>query len=98
MCVEDTLILSTLLGRSKSREEALVALKVYDQVRRPRTQDIVKSSLTTGFMLMGIDENIGIDQDKITTALGPRWDFILDFDNKAHRDDAIARMDAELKG
>ncbi|OAX78601.1 hypothetical protein ACJ72_07091 [Emergomyces africanus] len=44
MSFEDRLILSTLLGRSKSPGEALVALRVYDQVHRPRTQRIVESS------------------------------------------------------
>lgn len=64
MYIEDTLVLAFLLGRSKSPDEAIAALKIY-KVRRPRTRNVVKSSLVTGFMLVGIDENLGIDKEKI---------------------------------
>lgn len=53
MSVEDTLIISTLLGRAKNRGEELVALRIYDEVRRPRTQRIVESSRGTGVIEMG---------------------------------------------
>ncbi|KAH8166880.1 hypothetical protein CIB48_g1319 [Xylaria polymorpha] len=46
--IEDSLILSTLLGRARSPSEAHADLKAYDQVRRPRTQCIVDSSRETG--------------------------------------------------
>lgn len=48
MSIEDSLILSTSLHRAKTPVETIAALKVYDQVRRPRTQRIVESSRATG--------------------------------------------------
>ncbi|KAI0158097.1 hypothetical protein GGR57DRAFT_510328 [Xylariaceae sp. FL1272] len=94
MSIEDSLILSTLLGHAKSPEEAVTALKVYDQVRRPRTQRIVESSFGTGAILMGRGEG-GLNPGNI----GPffsRWDFIIDIDMENHRDQALKIMDTEL--
>ncbi|KAI1779296.1 hypothetical protein F4818DRAFT_455364 [Hypoxylon cercidicola] len=95
MSIEDTLILSTLLGRAKSSTEARAALKAYDQVRRPRTQRIVDSSRGTGVILIGKGEQTGLEMKKSGTLLR-RWDFILDIDMEKHRDEAIRMMDAEL--
>ncbi|KAK7739797.1 hypothetical protein SLS62_011211 [Diatrype stigma] len=64
MSLEDSLILSTLLGRAKTPAEALTALNVYDQIRRPRTQRIVESSRITGAMVTGSDEEMGLDPEK----------------------------------
>ncbi|KAI8945740.1 FAD/NAD(P)-binding domain-containing protein [Xylaria longipes] len=97
MSIEDSLILSTLLGRAKTPVEALTALKVYDQVRRPRTQRIVESSRATGIMLTGGDREVGLDPKKLKSFMS-RWDFIIDIDMKKHRDEAIQMMEAKLKG
>ncbi|KAI1082683.1 hypothetical protein F5B20DRAFT_480052 [Whalleya microplaca] len=94
MSIEDSLILSTLLGRATSPTEALAALKAYDQVRRPRTQRIVDSSRDTGIILTG-REQTGLELKKSGTLL-KRWDFILDIDMEKHRDEAIEVMEAEL--
>ncbi|KAI7782605.1 hypothetical protein LA080_013093 [Diaporthe eres] len=37
MAIEDSLVLSTLLGRAETAAQASLALEVYDQVRRPHT-------------------------------------------------------------
>lgn len=93
MSIEDTLVLSTLLGRSKTIEEAIVALRVYDQVRRPRTQRIVESSRGTGVIMTGRGDETGLDLAKLKEKVLPRWDFILDFDNAKALDEAIKIMD-----
>lgn len=92
MSVEDSLILSTLLGHAKTVAGARIALNVYDQVRRPRTQSIVKSSRETGLILSGLDEDLGLNLEKLRAQLLSRWDFIINFDNKKHRDDALEMM------
>ncbi|KAI1097693.1 FAD/NAD(P)-binding domain-containing protein [Jackrogersella minutella] len=97
MSIEDSLILSTLLGHAKTPAEGLTALKIYDHIRRPRTQRIVESSRLTGLMLTGRGEEIGLDLEKLREKLLPRWDFILDFDNEKHRNDAVEMMEKELK-
>ncbi|KAI0860335.1 hypothetical protein F4860DRAFT_479540 [Xylaria cubensis] len=94
MSIEDSLILSTLLGRAKTPAEALTALQVYDQVRRPRTQRIVESSRVTGTMLTGSEQ---LDPEALRTFMS-RWDFIIDIDMKKHRDEAIQLMETKLKG
>ena len=96
MVFEDILILSTLLGRSNSPIEAQVALKVYDSVRRPRTQAIVRSSRATGEIITGRGKDVGLDPNKLRENLTGRWDFILDFDLEKHRDQAVELMEAEL--
>lgn len=96
MTIEDSLILSTLLGRASSTAEAVVALNVYDQLRRPRTQRIVESSRETGKNLAGKGSETGLDLGKLREKLLPRWDFIIDFDNEKHRDEALELMEAEL--
>jgi len=97
MSIEDSLILSALLGRAKTPAEALAALKVYDQVRRPRTQRIVESSRGTGLIMAGLGEETKLDFEKLRANLLPRWDFIVDSDNEKHRDEALEMMERELK-
>ncbi|KAF2658315.1 salicylate hydroxylase [Lophiostoma macrostomum CBS 122681] len=96
MSTEDSLILSTLLGRSITPRDAVAALKAYDQVRRPRTQQIVESSRITGDILTGTSEQLREYVDTPGKLLS-RWDFILDIDMGKHRDEAIAIMERELE-
>ncbi|OTA55508.1 FAD/NAD(P)-binding domain-containing protein [Hypoxylon sp. EC38] len=97
MSIEDSLVLSNLLGRAKTPAEALVALKVYDRVRRPRTQRIVESSRETGMIMNGRGKEIGLELDKLREKLLPRWDFIIDYDNEKHLKEAIEMMESALK-
>lgn len=97
MSIEDAMVIAALLGKATSPAEAAVALEVYDQVRRPRTQKIVDSSWKTGQTMMGIDKDAGTDAVKLRAALEDRWDFIMDLDLEQHREEAIQLMDAELK-
>ncbi|KAI0815453.1 hypothetical protein GGR55DRAFT_699280 [Xylaria sp. FL0064] len=94
MSIEDSLILSFLLGRANTPSEAVTALQVYDQIRRPRTQRIVESSRVTGTMLTGSER---LDPETLRTFMS-RWDSIVDIDVEKHRDEAIQMMEAKLKG
>ncbi|KAF3061748.1 Salicylate hydroxylase [Daldinia childiae] len=98
MSIEDSLVLSTLLGCAKTPSEAITALKVYDQVRRPRTQRIVESSYGTGIIMRGKGKDIGLDLGKLRENLLPRWDFIINYDNEKHLKEAVEIMRSELKG
>lgn len=93
MSIEDSLILSALLGGARTPGEAITALKVYDKVRRPRTQRIVESSRATGDMLIGVHE-LDPETSKIFMS---RWDFIIDIDMEQHRDEALQMTENELK-
>lgn len=97
MSLEDALILSSLLKRAKSPTEAHTALQVYDQVRRPRTQQVVDSSRETGYIFTGPSSNFDLDSAEAMKAnLPQRWDFIMDFDVERHVEIALQTMDEEL--
>lgn len=92
MSVEDSFILSSLLGHAKMTAEAVKALKAYDAVRRPRTQRIVESSRGTGEMMTGRGSETKMALDQVREKLVHRWDFIFDIDLEKHRDEAIVIM------
>lgn len=96
MSIEDTLILSALLGKAKTVPDARTALGVYDRVRRPRTQRIVESSRGTGQIALGLNEEFGLDFEKLKANMLPRWGFIVGFDNEKHRDEAVELLEQEL--
>jgi len=98
MAIEDSLVLSVVLSRAETAAQAPLALKVYDQVRRPRTQQVVESSRRTGFMRTGLDVEVGLDLIKFRQRLLSRWDFIIDFDNREHYAETLALMDRLLVG
>ncbi|GAB1317391.1 hypothetical protein MFIFM68171_07601 [Madurella fahalii] len=96
-CPSRTALSSALFGRAKTPAEARTALEVYDKIRRPRTQLIVKSSRGTGEIVTGRGEDTGLDLGKLKERLLPRWDFILNLDVKKHRDEAVEILIAELE-
>lgn len=97
MSIEDSLILSTLVSRVKTPGEACAALEVYDRVRRPRSQRIVESSWGTGLIVAGLGEETKLNFEKLRAKLLPRWDFIVDFDNGKHRDEAVEMLKKEFE-
>jgi salicylate hydroxylase len=96
MSIEDSLVISSLLGCAKTPAEAQIALKIYDQVRRPRTQHLVESARAVGLITSGLGEG-KLDPGKIKADCFHRWDFILNYDNEKHRDEAVEMMKRELK-
>lgn len=98
MSIEDSMILSSLLGRSKSHTQAIAALKAYDEVRRPRTQRIVESSRVMGWLATGQDKEVGLNAEGIGKKMDGFFDFIHDLNMQKHRDEAISLMDCILAG
>lgn len=96
MSIEDALILSTLLGRAITPRDAEAALRVYDEIRRPRTQRVVYSSRGTGLIIMGRGKETRLDPTLLQEHLSPRWDFIYNFDVGRHRDEALKELSVEL--
>ncbi|KXX79383.1 Salicylate hydroxylase [Madurella mycetomatis] len=90
MSLEDSLVLSTLLGHATNPSEARLALQAYDHVRRPRTQRIVESSRGTGAILSGEGDDPCL---KEPGSLLRRWDFILDLNVEEHTKEAVELMD-----
>lgn len=93
MSIEDSLILSTLLGRSRTQSDATAALRAYDEIRRPRTQRIVDASRTMGLLLTGRDEEARLSAKEIGRKSDGFFGFIHDLDVEKHREEAIKLMD-----
>lgn len=87
--IEDVMILETLLGEVKKPSQLDAAVKAYDEVRRPRAQLVVQSSNSTGRIMCGQGPDVGLDVDKLRAALGSRWDFLHEFNQKEHKKRAL---------
>lgn len=96
MSIEDALILSTLLGQTRLISEALEALSVYDNQRRPRTQRVVKASHDHGAMWSGRGAETGLNASKLEKDFARAWDFIHYFDVEAHRNGALKMLHDSL--
>ena len=88
--IEDAMILETLLADVTSPTQLETALKVYDEVRRPRTQQITESSSITGRLMCGKGDGVELDPQKLLEALKKRWEFIYDCNLKEHKQEASA--------
>ncbi len=64
--LEDALILSRVLGMVRSKDQFGAALEVYDEIRRPRAQSVVRQSAEVGLAYYLIDPKFGEDLVKIT--------------------------------
>ena len=97
MSIEDSLILSTLLGSVNSSAEARIALEVYDELRRPRTLRVVETSHGTGLIGTGTKADFDLyDSKQMKDHLSSRWEFIRHFDLTEHRDQALKSLEAKL--
>lgn len=50
MCVEDCYVLSELLGEVSTADDLVKAFQAYDEVRRPRSLKLVKTSREAGML------------------------------------------------
>ena len=94
--IEDVMILETLLGHITTSAQIDVAFQVYDQVRRQRTQRIVRSSAETGSIMCGRSD-AGLDVDKIRAKMGERWGFIYGQNQATYRKEALAILTDKVK-
>lgn len=78
MCVEDSYIMSNLLGEVQDKKDIAKAFAVYDQVRRPRSQNLVKTSREAG--LLYEMELVGEDREKIKANLESRMKWLWEYD------------------
>lgn len=90
-CLEDSLILSTLLGKARSSFEIQAAFKAYDEIRRPRAQEVVRTSQEAGLIYTYQDPVIGNDICKVGQNLNKRFLWIWDHDLDADVQTSIQR-------
>lgn len=87
--LEDAMVLETLLKEVKEPAQIEHAFKAFNQVRRPRTQQMVESSAIMGLMFCGRGPAIGLDPDKLREGMASKWDFIYGLDMKEHKKEAL---------
>ncbi|KAI1472220.1 FAD/NAD(P)-binding domain-containing protein [Daldinia caldariorum] len=78
MCIEDCYILGHLIGAAQSTQDLDKAFKAYDEVRRPRTLKLVKTSREAGMLYEF--ELEGDDLEAIERNLKSRMSWIWDVD------------------
>lgn len=74
--IEDALILSRVLTLVKSPDQLEAAYKVYDEIRRPRAQAVVRESREVGDAYYLIHPKFGKDLQKITDEANKRLPLI----------------------
>ncbi|KAI1100936.1 mannitol 1-phosphate dehydrogenase [Jackrogersella minutella] len=88
MCIEDSYILSSLIGEAKSVQDLDKVFRAYDEVRRPRTQKLVKTSREAGMLYEF--ELEGDDLDAIEKNFKGRMGWIWDEDLEQELEKALA--------
>ncbi|KAK0118867.1 hypothetical protein ONS95_007741 [Cadophora gregata] len=78
--IEDAFILSNLLGQVKTVNDIEKAFHAYDAVRRPRSQQVVRTSREAAAIYEFEDETLGTDLSKIKKRLQERFEWIWDED------------------
>ncbi|KAH8896404.1 salicylate hydroxylase [Thozetella sp. PMI_491] len=86
---EDAMILGAVLGRVRTVDQVPMAFKIYDEIRRPRAQEIVDSSRRFGTILCGQDPTVGLDVDKMQAELSARMGLIEDLDLVKYKEKAV---------
>ncbi|KAJ6438102.1 FAD/NAD(P)-binding domain-containing protein [Purpureocillium lavendulum] len=79
-CIEDALVLSHVLGRVGDAKHLPLAFQVYDAVRRPRAQKVVRTSQEAGEMYAWLHPDMGDDMVKITENFNKRYLWIWEHD------------------
>lgn len=80
MAMEDSYILSNLLGDCKSIDDVEHAFEAYDYMRRPRSQELVRLSRMSGLTYSFLDERVGSDVTKMYKVMQNRYNWLWDAD------------------
>ncbi|KAI5924624.1 hypothetical protein F4810DRAFT_132260 [Camillea tinctor] len=96
--LEEALVLSSLLGRTPSREAIPAALMAFDRVCRPRAEQGLRDSEACALLLTGKSPGIGLDAELIAQQLQGKWDFLLDASVEGLKGAAASVMDQILEG
>lgn len=94
--IEDALVLETLLGRVREAKFIPNAFAAYDQVRKPRSQRVVKTSREAGKLVGMLAEGVGSDLQKIRERLETRMHWIWNRDLEKQNAEAVALFEESL--
>lgn len=88
---------STLLPQVKRPADLAFALRAYGDTRMERAQKCIDLSREMGTIMCGQDPDVGLDPQKLRTAVAARFFFVENLDLKAYKQKALDRM-KELQG
>lgn len=75
--IEDAYVLSSLMGDVGTPKEAAYAFQAYDKIRRPRSQQVCKTSRDMGELvalrLPGIEDNVELLKENIEWRMDWMW-------------------------
>lgn len=94
--IEDALVLETLLGRVHDSKYIPNAFAAYDQVRRPRSQRVVKTSRESGMLFSMLTKGVGSDVEKIRERTETRMHWIWNRDLEKQNAEAVALFEESL--
>ena len=94
--IEDALVLETLLGRVHDPKHIPNAFAAYDQVRKARSQRIVKTSREAGTLFGMMAEGVGSNLKKIGERTEMRMNWIWNRDLGKQNSEAIALFEESL--
>jgi len=95
--IEDAMILDAVLQAVRDPTQLNAAFRAYDEVRRPRTQQVVASAKITGSITCGRGPGVGMDVNKLRQARSNRWKFIHGLDMKEHKKAALQAMHSMIE-
>ncbi|KIM96210.1 hypothetical protein OIDMADRAFT_132800 [Oidiodendron maius Zn] len=91
-CLEDSLVLSILLGLVQDSSHIQAAFQAYDEIRRPRAQEVVRTSQEAGLIYTYQDPVIGSDIHKVAENLNKRFLWIWEHDLEADVNTGVSRF------
>ena len=83
MAFEDAYVLSNLLGSVRQASDVKKVFKCFDEVRRKRSQNVIKASRKAGQVNSFLGEGIGDDFDKLRPDIEARYRWVWNFDLEA---------------
>ncbi|KAF8859301.1 FAD/NAD(P)-binding domain-containing protein [Acephala macrosclerotiorum] len=91
--IEDAALLTALFAHVRELDQLVErALTVYDELRRPRTQEVVEISRAFGRMYAFAEEGVGDDLDKMRAILGAGAKYTNDVDLKGLNEEVVKRF------
>lgn len=92
MALEDSYVMSSLLGAVQESSDIEGAFRAFDAVRRPRTQKLVTTSRETGELYDLEAEGVGDDADKLRENLATRYKWIWEKDLEGDLAEAVGML------
>lgn len=96
MAIEDAFILGRLLGCAQDSVAIPRVLEIYDSVRRPRTQEVVRESKDNVARYIAISDAEGENLEWLKEESHSKFWTIFDFDLKQSLSDAMSVLDGSI--